>query len=51
MDMFLFSLTFFSPTELPFITENPRDKVRKSGQSVAFCCQAESDPPPNKYEW
>ncbi|XP_072031351.1 cartilage intermediate layer protein 2-like [Amphiura filiformis] len=37
--------------EQPFITENPRSKLRIEGQDVAFCCSAEGVPSPTNYEW
>ncbi|XP_077174409.1 cartilage intermediate layer protein 1 [Paroedura picta] len=35
----------------PYVTKHPEDKVRREGQSVAFCCEAGGDPAPEQYLW
>ncbi|XP_072018875.1 cartilage intermediate layer protein 1-like [Amphiura filiformis] len=37
--------------EVPVITDHPRTKTRLTGESVSFCCSAQSEPLPTRYEW
>ncbi|KAM6943584.1 cartilage intermediate layer protein 1 [Xenentodon cancila] len=33
------------------VLSNPESKVRREGQSVAFCCKVTGTPEPDKYQW
>nr|XP_006129247.1 cartilage intermediate layer protein 1 isoform X1 [Pelodiscus sinensis] len=35
----------------PYMVNNPVDKVRKIGQTVALCCKAVGNPAPDQYRW
>ncbi|MEE6503615.1 hypothetical protein FKM82_004874 [Ascaphus truei] len=37
--------------EKPYMVENPKNKVRRVGQSVTFCCKAVGEPATEQYLW
>ncbi len=38
-------------TEKLHVLSNPESKVRREGQTAAFCCNVAGTPQPDKYQW
>uniref|UniRef100_A0AAV2LN49 Ig-like domain-containing protein n=1 Tax=Knipowitschia caucasica TaxID=637954 RepID=A0AAV2LN49_KNICA len=38
-------------TEKLHISSNPESKIRREGQTAAFCCKVAGTPPPDIYQW
>lgn len=42
---------FFNMSEKFHVLSNPESKVRRQGQTAAFCCKVAGTPEPDKYQW